>query len=332
MEENLNSSPKLFAVEPKTHQHCLLLDLNPQFKYLKFGKVEEITWKGADGIEMKGGLYYPIDYQPGHAYPLVIQTHWWTPDKFWIDGPWTTAYAAQPLAGKGIFVLQGEKWTVDEAWWSRIWDTPDEPKKYVASYEKAIDYLTESGLIDRNRVGIIGFSRTGFYVKYALTFSPYHFAAASVTDSFDGGYLQYVTFSNSSPGLAEEHEGIRNGAMPYGHGLQEWMQLTPGFNMDKVHTPLLITALNPGSLIGEWEWFAGLTRLGKPVDMVIMEDGNHELQRPWERMISQEGNVDWFIFWLKEEEDPDPTKAEQYGRWRELRKLQQANEAGGKPN
>jgi len=32
--------------------------------------------------------------------------------------------------------------------------------------------------------------------------------------------------------------------------------------------------------------------------------------------------VDWFRFWLKEEEDPDPGKAEQYARWRELRKLQ----------
>jgi hypothetical protein len=33
--------------------------------------------------------------------------------------------------------------------------------------------------------------------------------------------------------------------------------------------------------------------------------------------------VDWFCFWLKGEEDADPSKAEQYGRWRELRKLQE---------
>jgi len=29
---------------------------------------------------------------------------------------------------------------------------------------------------------------------------------------------------------------------------------------------------------------------------------------------SQQGNVDWFRFWLKGEEDPDPAKAEQYAR------------------
>jgi hypothetical protein len=31
--------------------------------------------------------------------------------------------------------------------------------------------------------------------------------------------------------------------------------------------------------------------------------------------------VDWFCFWLKGFEDPDPARAEQYRRWRELRKL-----------
>jgi hypothetical protein len=42
-------------------------------------------------------------------------------------------------------------------------------------------------------------------------------------------------------------------------------------------------------------------------------------------MISQQGDVDWFCFWLKGEEDPDPGKTEQYKRWRELRKLPQQN-------
>ena len=37
-------------------------------------------------------------------------------------------------------------------------------------------------------------------------------------------------------------------------------------------------------------------------------------------------NLDWFRFWLKSEEDPDPTKATQYIRWQELRKLQQEND------
>jgi hypothetical protein len=37
-------------------------------------------------------------------------------------------------------------------------------------------------------------------------------------------------------------------------------------------------------------------------------------------------HFDWFNFWLMGEEDPDPVKAEQYKRWRELQRLQAENE------
>ena len=68
----------------------------------------------------------------------------------------------------------------------------------------------------------------------------------------------------------------------------------------------------------DWEWFEGLTLLGKPVDMVMMQDGTHVLQKPWQRIVSQQGNVDWFDFWLTGHEDLNPRKREQYARWHRL--------------
>jgi hypothetical protein len=70
----------------------------------------------------------------------------------------------------------------------------------------------------------------------------------------------------------------------------------------------------------------GLSDQGRPVDFIYLPNGTHLLSKPTERLVSQQGNVDWFCFWLKGEEDPDPAKAEQYERWRELRKLQERNE------
>jgi hypothetical protein len=49
-----------------------------------------------------------------------------------------------------------------------------------------------------------------------------------------------------------------------------------------------------------------------------MPGSTHVPEKPWERRTSQQGAVDWFCFWLKSEEDPDPAKAEQYNRWRKL--------------
>jgi len=42
---------------------------------LKSARQEKITWKGQDGVTIEGLLTYPLDYQPGTKYPLIVQTH-----------------------------------------------------------------------------------------------------------------------------------------------------------------------------------------------------------------------------------------------------------------
>jgi hypothetical protein len=320
VEQDLNTSPRVIAADLQTGKRATLLDLNPEFHNLRFGNVEEVKWAGGGGKEFGGGLYLPPQYVRGKRYPLVIQTHGFDSHGFWIDGPFTTAFAAQPLAGKEIVVLQ-----VPDSHDSM--QTPEEAPLMMETYERAIDYLDARGIIDRTRVGIIGFSRTCLYVKYTLTHSRYHFAAASVADGVDGGYFQYVAGRNN-PVVAALSEQLM-GALPFGDGLSLWQQRSPGFLLDKVDAPVRIEAhgrYDTGALQGEWEWYSGLARLGKPVELIYLPDGAHVLEKPWERMVSQQGNVDWFCFWLKGEEDPDPAKAEQYARWRELRQLQEESE------
>jgi dipeptidyl aminopeptidase/acylaminoacyl peptidase len=313
LQEDMNTPPRILAVDSIGHQQALLLDLNPQFERLSFGRVEELRWKLATGREVVGGLYYPVNYIATRKYPLVIQTHGWRRDRFWIDGPYSTAFAAQPMAGKGIMVLQLSEPTDAEA----EMDTPNEVDKSLSDIEGAIDYLNSRKMIDIRYVGIIGFSRTCLYVKYALTHSRLHFAAASITDGVDGGYFQYVENLNF-PAFAQFEEGV-NGGNPFGAGLKSWIDRSPSFTIEKVEAPVRIVSPNMSTVLAEWEWFAALTRLHKPVDMIAMRDGDHILQRPWERIVSQQGNVDWFCFWLKDEEDPDPSRTTQYDRWRQMR-------------
>jgi hypothetical protein len=312
-EQSLNLFPQIVVVDAKSKRKTTLLDLNPQFASLEFGKAEEINWKDGTGHPVSGGLYLPPDYVTGKRYPLVIQTHGFDPHAFVIDGSHITASAAQPLAGKGIAVLQ-----MNDIFYDSL-DTVQEPGRAMNAYENAVEYLDEKGIIDRSRVGLIGFSRTCLYVKYALTHSSQHFAAAIVAEGFDAGYVQYIAGGNVASNADSEEESVI-GAAPFGGGLLLWLKRSPGFLLDKVQTPLQIQALAPGSLLTEWEWFSGLKRLGKPVDLLYLPTGTHILLKPWDRLASEEGTLDWFCFWLKGEEDPDPKKAEQYALWRELRK------------
>jgi dipeptidyl aminopeptidase/acylaminoacyl peptidase len=315
LKEDINTPPKLFIRNLTTGEQLLLLDPNPQFRELNFGRVERITFKATNGRVAQGTMYFPVSYQPSTKYPLVIQTHAMDLGRFVIDGPSTTAFAAQPLAASGIVVVQLKE-DLNRT------GTPNEISDEASTYEGVIDYLDSKGVVDRSRVGIIGFSRTGLPVQYVLTQSKYKIAAATLADTSDAGYFRYLALLNQN-GIGKVDNETINGALPFGKGLSVWVKNSPGFNLDKVNTVVRLEANSPSSILFEWEWFVGLSRLGKPVELVYLPDADHVLVKPWDRMISQQGTVDWFRFWLKDEEDPDPAKAEQYKRWRELRKMQQ---------
>jgi len=311
VDEGFNTPPRIFVHAPNDHREALLLDLNPQFSALNFGKVEVVTWNATDGHVVSGGLYLPPDYTPGKRYPLVIQTHGFNKDRFWIDGPWSSAFAAQPLAAKDIVVLQVGS-SLDPAEDAKAAQTLSEAPRQMSVYEGAIDYLDNRGLIDRNRVGIVGFSRTVFHVEYALTHSMYHFAAASLADGIDGGYMNYLLWPTA--------DYVRvNGGLPVGPSLELWLKNSPGFNLDKVAAPVRLECYGPTGFLGGWQWSSGLSLLGKPVEFLWLPDGYHMLIKPWERLVSQQGTVDWFSYWLQNVEDPVPAKQEQYTRWKELR-------------
>ncbi len=311
--QDLNTPPKLYVWDRQSQKKALLLDLNPQFSQLNFGVVKTIVWK-VDGIEVIGGLYLPTNYTPGKRYSLVIQTHGFNPNEFSMDGisEWSSAYAARPLAAKGIIVLQSEEFKNPEDH-NRIRDdrnlgaTGQESFRSFAvhAWHEAIDYLDKQGLIDTTRVGISGFSRTVCFVGYALTHSTHRFAAASLVDGISCGYFEEIAL----PEEAWDVNSLNGGSAPFNGGLKLWMKNAPGFNLDMVRTPVRLVALGNYSVLSSWEWYVGLTLQNKPVGVKMSQ-----------RFLTQQGIVDWFDFWLQGNEDPSPSKHDQYARWRELRK------------
>jgi dipeptidyl aminopeptidase/acylaminoacyl peptidase len=317
----LDRWPRLIIRDPATHQETVITDPNPQFQHRRFGRVQTIHWPGKQGEPLTGGLVYPTDYEPGTLYPLVIQTHGFDPENFLLDGPFTTAMAAQELANNGILVLQIGEGPRDE----QTDGTPEEGPSNLFTFETAVDYLDKLGVIDRSRVGLLGFSKTVYHVMYALTESRYHFCAATIAEGGDYSYWSYLVYATSNP-IGNGMYRSMYGRLPWLGNWKPWMEHSISFNFDKIHTPLRLEANeNPDEIISEWETFTALRLLNRPVDLIFIPNGDHPVVKPWERMTSQQGDVDWFVFWLKGEEDPDPTKAEQYARWRELRRLQQQN-------
>lgn len=89
--------------ESAPHRVTSIFDSFP--RDFRLPRQERIEWKGADGTRVEGLLYYPLDYQEGHRYPLVVQTHGGpqASDKFGLGG---TQNYVPVLAAKGYAVLQ----------------------------------------------------------------------------------------------------------------------------------------------------------------------------------------------------------------------------------
>jgi dipeptidyl aminopeptidase/acylaminoacyl peptidase len=315
IEEDFQHPPKLVAIDPKTKAVTVLQDLNPQLSELQLGRVEEFVWHDVDGEEVKGALTYPVDYEPGQRYPLVIQTHGFNPTRFSLDGPWgmASAFAAQPLASKGFFVLQASDSSAAAAN-RKTTNSPQEGPLHMRTYERAIAELDRQGFIDPSRVGMVGFSRTYFEVGYTLTHSKYKIGAAILADGFDGGYLQYLLVQRKRAGI----EGLYGGT-PYGPAKDQWMKEAPGFNLEKVSAPVLLIALGNSSLISTWEWYSGLSIAQKPVDLIYLPDAPHLLIKPSERAYAQQAVVDWFCFWLGSEALRNSIASDELARWQPLR-------------
>lgn len=316
MRQGLNTPPVVVATDFGNKMSRVIWDPNPQLKNVALGEATVYQWKDPTGHMWTGGLYKPRNYVPGRRYPLVIQTHGFPRGEFQPSGVYPTAFAARALAASGMFVLQVPMKCIGEG--------TREDLCNVEGFVGAVRQLSTQGLIDPNRIGLIGFSRTVYYVLEALTSNPVRFAAASVTDGVVYGYMEYLSFLDFGENFEAHFADAAIGARPFGAGLQVWLKRSPEFNMRKVTTPLLVMSLGRLSLFDMWEPYAVLRYLGKPVDLIMLNSDEHVLTNPAVRMASQGSSVDWFRFWLQGHESPNPVMAGEYRRWEKLCDMQKA--------
>ena len=336
--------PDLFLYDRKTNDARVLTNLNSQLDQATLAPVELIHWKTTAGTDIAGWLFKPPGYRAGQRYPLVIQTKgnqgWFACDSGFNHDP---AFAPQPIANAGMMYLirtvpEGYNQTDERALYPK--DLPGGVSEAAYSmdlWESAVRTLDERGLIDPSKVGIIGFSRTGWHVEYFLAHSKVRFAAATATDNIQYSLGEYW-ITHSEPTM--RHYDAMYGGPPYGATLRNWLNHSISFNLDKIHTPLLMEEMGygvyddtpgktPTALAGSYEVFSGLQHLGKPVELYYYPGQVHTPASPIARLFTLQRNTDWYRFWLMDEEDPDPTRSEQYLRWRKLREMRDQDQRQG---
>lgn len=321
--QSLSAPPEVVARDPETGAERVITRLNPQLEALRLTPVSELTWRDRNGDVWRGALILPEGYQPGRRYPLVIECRDYDGNRFVFggQGSLTAPFAGRALAARGIMVLQMPALRPD---------APPAPLRETfattqAGIEGAITHLVARGDVDPDRIGLTGWSYSGAPVQHTITFSRYRFAAAIIADAMGTGTLNYANLYGFIPPGMNYQEEMLGGARPWGEGRHQWVEKNPVYNLDRVHTPLLLHSYLPNSVIGWWDVYALLRRQGKPVELWQYVDSDHAPEKPGQRLHAQTMAVDWYAFWLKGERNPDPSRQAQYARWEELRQLHLAD-------
>jgi dipeptidyl aminopeptidase/acylaminoacyl peptidase len=270
-----------------------IAEVNEVFKKRTLAKTEAVRWKGALGEEVEGLLYYPHGYEPGKKYPLVVIIH---------GGPfsadfdtWAETWHTAPnlLAQRGAFVLRpnyhgsssyGMQFAASIAN-GKYYDLP------VEDIEKGADALIAKGLVDRDKLGVQGWSNGAILTMALLTKSTRWKAAAAGA----GGSEWVADWGACEFGHCFDRYYF--GKSPL-EDPQLYIKMAPFYQFDKVRTPTLLFQGDADRVVPPhhgWMQYRALQQLGKAdVRLVMFPGAKHGLKKLAHQRRKLEEELAWF--------------------------------------
>ena len=265
----------------------------------EIGTCKDWNFKNSKGDTVYGRLYLPKDFDATKKYPMIVYYYGGcSPVSRYFESPYApqywnslgyVAYILEPSGATGF----GQEWA------SRHVNTAGKgPAEDIIEGVKQI--CKEHPFINAEKIGCMGASYGGFMTQYLQTQTDIFAAAvshagiANHTSYWGEGYWGY---NYSEVSMANSY--------PWSHR-KLYVDQSPLFNADKIHTPLLLLHGNADTnvpLIESLQMFTALKLLGREVSLVEVEGENHHIldYNKKEKWLATQ--MAWFQKWLKD----DPT-------------------------
>jgi dipeptidyl aminopeptidase/acylaminoacyl peptidase len=271
--------PTLVAVSLKDGAATKLSDHNDaQLAATAFGKVESVTFKGADGADIQMWVVYPPGFDPAKKYPLYLLLHGGPHNG--IQDSWTFRWNAQVFSGWG-YVTGWHNFHGSSGFGQAFTDSinPDGISKPYEDTIKAAEWFASKPWIDAERMAAGGGSYGGFLASVLLGREhPFktlvaHAAVYDMYSMYGGDYG------------AEKNRFFEAWARP-----EEWAKYSPSTSAANFRTPTLVihgqldqrVPLNNGM-----ELFQILQNRGVPSRLVYYPDENH-----W--ILKRQNSLFWY--------------------------------------
>ncbi len=285
LRQSFTEPPTLVAVSTKDGAATKLQDHNDaQLAATAFGKVESVTYKGADGADIQMWVVYPPGFDPAKKYPLYLLLHGGPHNG--IADSWTFRWNAQVFAAWG-YVTAWHNFHGSSGFGQAFTDSinPDGISKPYEDTIKAAEWFASKPWIDAERMAAGGGSYGGFLASVLLGREhPFKtlIAHAAVYDNY--------TMYGGDYG-AEKNRFFEAWERP-----EEWAKYSPSTSAANFRTPTLVihgqldqrVPLNNGM-----ELFHILQNRGVPSRLVYYPDENHWILKRQNSLFWYEETKNW---------------------------------------
>ncbi len=292
-QHNLDMPTEIFKMDNRGRNVTQLTNFNKErLANLNLGKVENVTYKGADGADVQMYIVYPPDFDPNKKYPLVLMIHGGPHGTF--GNQWHYRWNAHLFAAPGYVVAMpnfhgstsfGQDFTI-----SIHGEHANKPFRDIM---KGTDYLIERGFVDETRMAATG----GSYGGYMVSWIAGHTDRFAALVNHAGVYDLHLQFASDFAG----NRGYQYGGTPW-KDFDKLNAQNPSQFAHNFKTPMLVIhgELDYRVPVAHGFLVYGIYKsMGLDARLVYFPDENHWILSPQNSIYWYEELYGWLDRYLK---------------------------------
>lgn len=270
--------PQVYVTSHSYNRPVKLSNVNDEYGNMTMGKTEVLRWKSKDGMEIEGLLTYPVDYQEGQKYPVILLIHGGPAGVFtqgYTGG--SSIYPLQAFAQKGYAVLRpnprGSTGYGKNFRYANVKDWGFGDYEDVAS---GVDKVIEMGIGDPDNQFVMGWSYGGYLTSFTVTRTD-RFNAASM----GAGLPNLISMTTTTD--IQDYLVAHMGGKEYWDDYKTYEKHSAIYRIKNVVTPTqILHGKNDGRVPTSQgiEFYYSLKRLGVDVEMILYPRTQHGPREP----------------------------------------------------